>query len=248
MAKFCGKCGTKLNTKTGLCPKCKKENRMKRPSPFKILIVVFLLFIILGGTIGGLVYYNVVDIPVVSDILETLGIPRREVSKDSDNAISSLTSGNIEKVNAVIFKEYDAITCSDYAELFETEKKEISSEGGVLARLFSMAEIKMLDYDSETITYEIAAPDMTTFFSQYSNQTDIIVDEKAMGELLIAYAEEAERKSVEVSVSYLYVGDEFIGNYQSYEFINAISGGLVDAYNTLYSELIDAYRNEVRKE
>ena len=26
MAKFCGKCGTKLDEKTGLCPKCEKEN------------------------------------------------------------------------------------------------------------------------------------------------------------------------------------------------------------------------------
>lgn len=45
MANFCGKCGSRLDAKTGLCPKC---NRLKRP--FGVVIMVILAsLLVLGG-------------------------------------------------------------------------------------------------------------------------------------------------------------------------------------------------------
>lgn len=246
MAKFCGKCGAKLNKKNGLCPKC--NSKKKKISLLKIMVTILCLFIVLTGVTGILVYYNIVDIPIASSILDSFGISRNEVEKDSDQAINSLTSGDIKAVNAVIFKEYNAITYSDYAELFETENKEQTSENGVLARLFSMSKIRLIDYDESSITYQIEAPNMTDFFSKYKDKAESIVDEEMLAELIIEYAEETEHKSTEVTVSYAYIEDEFIADYQSYDFINAISGGLLDAYTTLYSEMIDEYRNGVMKE
>ena len=43
MAKFCGKCGTKLDEKTGLCPKCEKEN-IAQENVKLFFFVLFCLF------------------------------------------------------------------------------------------------------------------------------------------------------------------------------------------------------------
>lgn len=144
MAKYCGKCGSKLDEVTGLCPNCdaekikqqakkpaeppktdekkleisqqkaapmsKKEARAKRKADkkaakkerkaqkkaakkekksklstgqkvrrffVKLLLQLILLVVIAGGTIGGLSYMGIIDIPFLSDfnkdnILETL--------------------------------------------------------------------------------------------------------------------------------------------------------------------------------
>lgn len=136
MAKFCGKCGTKLDEATGLCPNCdaarieassvqkkpperteqkqevahetekplgKKEEKKKRKAEkkaakkakkkekraklttgqkvrrffLKLFLWLILLVVLAGGTIGGLSYMGIIDIPFLSDfnednILETL--------------------------------------------------------------------------------------------------------------------------------------------------------------------------------
>ena len=112
MAKFCGKCGTKLNEDTGLCPHCnmgidnwaqnntvpysksedplsrKERKKQKKQSKlnsmtfaqkvkrFILRVCLWLgLWIILGAIIAsGLVHFEVIDIPVVSDVLQEIEI------------------------------------------------------------------------------------------------------------------------------------------------------------------------------
>ncbi|MGN0680957.1 MAG: S8 family serine peptidase [Candidatus Fimisoma sp.] len=135
MAKFCGKCGAKLDEATGLCPNCdadklnkqtetpeavekpkpkqdtasepkkplsKKEAKKKRKADkkaakkakkkekrkqwsmgkkifrfiLKIILIVFLLLILAIGVMGALVYFEIVDVPGISYILERSGIQK----------------------------------------------------------------------------------------------------------------------------------------------------------------------------
>ena len=161
MAKFCGKCGTRLDENTGLCPNCDsaqldalnarsnsqeqyqwQNNNSSTPDNFnsppikltrsekkakkkadkkaekarkkadkkakkaakkasrttgqkirifllKLLAILLALIITVSAVTGVLVYFNVVDIPPVSDILETLHIvdsDRKNGKSDNDTA------------------------------------------------------------------------------------------------------------------------------------------------------------------
>lgn len=133
MAKFCGKCGTKLDEATGLCPNCdaarieassiqkkpperteqkqetvqeaekplsKKEEKQKRKADkkaakkarkkekraqmtfgqkiktffVKVVITLFCLTILVGVGASVLVYFDIVDIPLIDTIMDETGI------------------------------------------------------------------------------------------------------------------------------------------------------------------------------
>ena len=48
-----------------------------------------------------------------------------------------------------------------------------------------------------------------------------------------------------MSLEYILVDDEPIVNYQNEEFVNAVTGGLLDAYKNLYSEMLEEYTERV---
>lgn len=96
MANFCGKCGSRLNEKTGLCPRCdaekflsKKELRKKRKADkrsqwtwgkrirvffLKLLLIMVAFIFLLIGALGALNYFEIVDVPFLSTIMVDLGI------------------------------------------------------------------------------------------------------------------------------------------------------------------------------
>lgn len=138
MAKFCGKCGTKLDEVTGLCPNCdagklknaknqeklskndkeggyvpesqlnkkeirkqkkvaKKEAKQAKRSSwslgqkvrriiFKFLLTVLLLAVLVGGAIGTLEYFDIIDIPIVAELLDIVGL--KPMSYDSSEDIN----------------------------------------------------------------------------------------------------------------------------------------------------------------
>ncbi len=88
MAKFCGKCGSRLDEKTGACPKCDAG----LPGHFcvKLVAIMLLLGVFAAGAAGMLVYFQVIDIPVISLILEKNGLKKRiviEIDPMKDNYI-----------------------------------------------------------------------------------------------------------------------------------------------------------------
>lgn len=105
MAKYCKKCGTQLDDDTGLCPKCdakkikrlnkqqkkkskqnkknKKKNKKKKSGKWlflKVFLIVLAIVLVLSGIVFSLAYFDVVDIPVISDIVN------KEDSDDDDDA------------------------------------------------------------------------------------------------------------------------------------------------------------------
>lgn len=90
MSKFCGKCGSILN-ENGLCPKCdfvqmktedeqnagfkdisgKKQKNKSKGKAIKVIALILAVVIVAGGTVGALSYFNIVDIPVISSILQS---------------------------------------------------------------------------------------------------------------------------------------------------------------------------------
>lgn len=110
MQKFCTKCGGKLD-ETGRCPNCqptKKELKARKKEQKKatkkavknekwkklsfkekvkkiclrLLIIVLVLALVTGGATGALVYFGIIDIPVISEIFNVFGISKPEMSAE----------------------------------------------------------------------------------------------------------------------------------------------------------------------
>ena len=72
MAKFCGKCGTKLDEITGLCPNCNAEkierlNKKKKKRTGKFLLRLFVvIFVFLGLIVGSIAFLQLKGIIDIS--------------------------------------------------------------------------------------------------------------------------------------------------------------------------------------
>lgn len=157
MAKFCGKCGSKLDEATGLCPKCdaekisqqtaehlkeieqpeekktvpekplsKKERKKQKKADkkaakkakkkekragwstgkkvwrflLKLILTVLFLTILATGVTGVLVYFEVVEIPVASYILERSGLDKKEAV-----SIDPLMDNYVPEESTIVFDE-----------------------------------------------------------------------------------------------------------------------------------------------
>lgn len=106
MAKFCGRCGTRLDEQTGLCPNCdtsfqsgaadkkqrKEEKKISKKAgrpdmPFgkrvkrffkRIFIEMLILTILAAGGMGVLVYYDILDFPAIEKLLYLTGLKERD--------------------------------------------------------------------------------------------------------------------------------------------------------------------------
>ncbi|MDE6662607.1 MAG: zinc ribbon domain-containing protein [Lachnospiraceae bacterium] len=156
MAKFCGKCGTKLDEATGLCPNCdadklknkkaiskKEAKKAKRTAGalrqrigrifFKFSLIVFLVSALAVGAAGALEYFDVIDIPIVAELLDIVGL--KTMSNDSSEDIN-YENYKIEPLDAdEYFQQHsqvmEEINVNDSNEvLTEAETVEILAERG----------------------------------------------------------------------------------------------------------------------
>lgn len=104
MAKFCGKCGTKLDEITGLCPNCdavkiERLNKKKKKRIGKFLLRLFvMIFVFLGLIVGSIAFLQlkgIIDISKFLDKEENIEDINRSciVVKEKDIVMQNETEG-----------------------------------------------------------------------------------------------------------------------------------------------------------
>lgn len=129
-------------------------------------------------------------------------------------------------------------------ELSDIWGETIEPQEGALEHIFEHVTVKVKKTTDSAIEYEIEAPDMSKVFVDIDTNTANIAEDELL-EHIKNYAENVGAKKTTVSLEYILVDDEPIANYQDEEFINAITGGLFDAYKSLYEEMMDEYMEGV---
>lgn len=110
---------------------------------------------------------------------------------------------------------------------------------GIIADLFANADVQITAADDTSVTYTIVSPDISDFFTACAEELDSITTSEELGQAILAYAETAPQKEYTVSIEYT-ISDEGIDMaYDTPEFINAMTGGLVDAYADLYDQYLE---------
>ena len=193
MANFCGKCGSRLDKDTGLCPNCdveqlkayykksvnneisssiqyatgrskkdKHERRRQRKAQkketkkqmkknwsrgkkirrfiLKLILGVSILAILIVGVIGILTYLNMIEVPIVSNILEKTGI-KQEIYDFSEQEINDSYIPNEENIvyenksetkgyvnNMILLFAYSDVSVSQVSEIAENLGGQIVGE------------------------------------------------------------------------------------------------------------------------
>lgn len=183
---------------------------------------------------------------LVCVLLTTLvGCKERNKSIEAEAQVvaDAFTDGDMEAINKIIFGTNGFEIDDGLSDIWEENTQ---SQNGVLTYIFDLVTVKVQKITGSTVEYKIEAPNMSEVFLNIevdSNGTDISQDE--ILQYIKNYAQNAKTVDTTVSIEYILADDEPIINYQNEEFINAITGGLLDAYKTLYSEMLEEYAEGV---
>ena len=174
--------------------------------------------------------------------LVSCGKQNEMVEKNARMLADAFADGDMATINKTIFGTNGFEVDEELSDIWgETSK----SQEGVLEHIFEHVTVKVKKTTESTIEYEINAPDMKNVFVDFNaNTADISEDE--LLQHIKDYAKNAETTATTVSLEYIIVDDEFIVDYQDEAFINAVTGGLLDAYKSLYEEMMEEYMEGVK--
>ena len=137
----------------------------------------------------------------------------------------AITTGDMKKVNQTVFG-YD-----------ENAEK---PEEGILQEIFKKDTVEVEKITGDEIIYKVEAPDLGSFFADAEK-----TERKITREFFNQYLENADTVNMTVKIPYSVDDEDHLKvNYQNEEFINAITGGLVNGYKEIYQEMLDQLRGE----
>ena len=167
---------------------------------------------------------------------------QNELGKENAQVVAdAFTNGDMATINKIIFATNKLEVDKELSDIWGEDAQ---SQDGVLTYIFDLVTVEVKEITDSTIEYEIEVPDMSNVFVDIdTNAVNMSQDE--LLQYIKNYAQNAETKDTTVALEYILVDDEPVVNYQNEEFINAVTGGLLDAYKTLYSEMLKEYTEGV---
>lgn len=218
----CLKCGKDNLDNAKFCSRCgamlqkqediepTKKRKTGKKKIWIVLIVLILVTLLLG------VYF--------------LSKECKAVKEYAENVVEIFHNGSKEKIDELVF---------GYRELdVENENQEGDEREGILVKIFKNISIKVKKITGKEIQYEIICPDLTAFFDTLEKENKML-SAAEMENSLEKLIEEAEMKEHVVSIPYEKKDGEIIANYRTEEFINAITGGLLESYKEIYTKMLE---------
>lgn len=170
------------------------------------------------------------------------GKQNKVIEENAQEVADAFADGDIATINKNIFGTNEFEVDEELSDMWgETSK----SQEGLLEHIFEQVTVKVKKTTENTIEYEIEAPDMKNVFMDLDASTADISEDELL-EHIKSYAKNAEITTVTVSLEYIIVDDKPVVDYRNEAFINAVTGGLLDAYKSLYEEMMEEYMEGVR--
>lgn len=169
------------------------------------------------------------------------GCRNKNVKNEANEAINIFSSGDIIAINNFIFGRYELEMDSEIEELLETED---NTQQGVLSNIFSNSTLSIKKINKDTVEFKIAAPNMEKVFENLPDNSSTFSEEDLL-DYIKKYANDTAQKEFSVSVPYTINDEKVVIDYCNKDFINAISGGLLEAYKQLYVDILNEYQKGV---
>lgn len=169
------------------------------------------------------------------------GCGNKDVEKVAAEDIKVFSENNINGINSLVFGTSDLSVDDEVAEYFEDES---NTTQGVLANIFKMSSVSINKADDKNVEFKVVSPNMENVFAELQDKDTSLTEEELL-QYVNQYANDAEKKEFIVSIPYTKGDDGIKIDYKNELFVNAITGGLIDAYNQLYIEALDEYKEGV---
>lgn len=179
-------------------------------------------------------------------ILGVLGLSgcekdNKEVKDIAQENADIFMSGDMEEINSLIFG-YDEWEVDEEVKDFLGEEME-TYEDGVVACILPRISILVEEVTDADITYNIEAPDLRGIFSDIENMGKI--SEEEFKTYLQSYIGQAKIEKSTVTVSYRIEDGKVVADFKNEKFVNAITGGLLEAYQAFYQNMLTELKKGV---
>ena len=181
MSKFCGKCGSKLDEITGLCPQCDKETiiqkeinknrkKAKHKSIIRISIIVVAVVFVAAIAFFSLDYFDVIP----TQISESLGIKSSgSFNIESDKAFVFTSDDKENVVNFYCEPEIKFSSLELYCENPDTHLSDFSDNDKDNKETFFVASANIKENTNKTLKYHAVLKDGLRYY--VSNTIEIQV-------------------------------------------------------------------------
>lgn len=150
-------------------------------------------------------------------------------------------------VNAFKQKDMIAITQCIYGESVAGEEIDSSK---LMRALFEETDLEVVSVTKSTITYAITAADVSQVFNDWFKEEPNLdeIDDAEFVSHIAEYSKQAELKMEKVKVPYDIENNVFSAEYTSFEFLDAVTGHFLSAYEEQYTSMMDGYREALGEE
>lgn len=173
------------------------------------------------------------------------GAKNTKLEENAQLVVNAFSQSDMSTINRIIFETNDSANAEFNGDFFDDWRDNVGlHQNGFLENVFRRVSVKVNNITDLTIEYEINAPNLTDVFAELKS-TSSSLDESELFQYIIDYMDESDRITTRVSLEYIFVDNELYIDYKNEAFINAVTGGLLDAYKSLYSEMINEYEEGV---
>ena len=166
-----------------------------------------------------------------------------ELRTSAEEIVNSINDNDMGTLQKLIMGEDDLTYDEELSDFFDTENEEdSSSENGIISEIVAQDSIKLKKINDSTIEYEIKAPKLENIFQDALDQN---LEDSEIEDYLREYIRNADKEKIDVEVSYTYVDGIFEADYETEEFVNALTGNMIKSYQELVQQMIQELSTEV---
>ncbi len=166
-----------------------------------------------------------------------------KVKESAEEIILAISNGNMENINQLIFNSSKLKIDEEVTDIFDEDSNKANNEG-ILNKVFLRDSIKITKINEGTVEYEIESPNLDDIFTDMLENANKLSTENFL-DYLTEYINKAEMKKKNAVVPYIVENGRIVIDYKNSDFINAITGGLLESYKQFYQRMLEEYKKEM---
>lgn len=174
---------------------------------------------------------------IFSIVFAGCGNDNENVKNVAQKNADTFSSGDMGKINQLIFG-------TNELSIDILEDGENSYQEGILKKIFSRSTVVVKKVKKDMVEFVITAPNMENLFEKLPNNGENFKEDDLL-EYIDNFVADVEMKEFTISIPYVEDGENVVINYYDEKFINAVTGGLLDAYRDFYRSTLDEYQKGI---
>ncbi len=162
----------------------------------------------------------------------------KTVKKEANKISDAIESKDLSLLDKIINGVDDLSEDEELSDFFETDTEQ---ENGLMYQIIEQDTVEVKRIGDKTITYIITAPELSDLFNDMRKNN---VTEENVDSFIKDYIVKADKVTNEVEVPYTYENGNYSAEYGSEEFINALTGNMVTAYQNLMQDVVNEMDTE----